>query len=99
MVRLLILVLLLSGLTGQAVERDKAAHFGASYALQTWTYGFSRKAFRLNKTEALIFSVFTSLIVTTAVEYMPGQTFDVGDIKANALGIGASVLTIKMFDF
>lgn len=97
--KLIIVIALCVGLTGQAIERDKAAHFGVSYALQTWMYGFSRKAFRLNKTEALIFSVFTTLTVTTAVEYLPGQTFDTGDIKANALGIGASVGTILMFDF
>jgi len=97
--KLAIVIALCVGLTGQAIERDKAAHFGVSYALQTWGYGFSKKALRLNKTEALIFSVFTVLIVTTAVEYMPGNTFDSKDILANGIGVGAASATILMFDF
>jgi len=96
--KLLVIAALCAGLTAQA-ETDKAAHFGVSYALQTWGYGFSKKALRLSKTEAIIFSVFTSLIVTTAVEYMPGNRFDGRDILANTLGIGAATGTILMFDF
>jgi hypothetical protein len=82
-----------------AIERDKAAHFGVSYALQTGMYGLSKKAFRLKRDEALIFSIVTSLLVTTAVEYMPGNQFDTKDILANGLGIGAASATILMFDF
>lgn len=97
--KLVMLIALCVSLNSQAIERDKAAHFGVSYALQTWGYGFSKKALRLSKTEAIIFSVFTSLIVTTAVEYMPGNQFDGRDILANTLGIGAATGTILMFDF
>ena len=82
-----------------AIERDKAAHFGVSYALQTGMYGLSKKAFRLKRDEALVFSIVTTLLVTTAVEYMPGNQFDSKDILANGLGIGAASATILMFDF
>lgn len=96
--KLLMIAALCAGLTARA-ETDKLAHFGVSYALQTWTYGFSKKALRLTKTEAMIFSVFTSLIVTTAAEYTYGNRFDGRDILANSLGIGAASATILMFDF
>lgn len=102
MVRLIIIALLLNGLTAKAeMETDKVAHFGVSYALQTGMYGFSRKALRLDKTDALIFSMFTVALITTAAEYMggPQSRVDGGDIKANLLGVGASALTIRMFDF
>lgn len=99
MARLAILITLFAALNGQAMERDKITHFAASYALQTWMYGFSKKALRLKKGEAMLFSAFTSLIVTTAVEYMPGNQFDSKDILSNSLGIGAASLTVIMFDF
>ncbi|NBW11480.1 MAG: hypothetical protein EBR82_25965 [Caulobacteraceae bacterium] len=97
--KLLIIAALCVGLTAQAVETDKAAHFGVSYAFQTWMYGFSKKAFRLKKTDAIILATFTTLIVTTAAEYMPGQTFDSKDILANGIGAATANITILMFDF
>lgn len=100
MVRLFIIALLLNGLTAKAeMETDKAAHFGVSYAIQSGMYGFSKKAFRLKKSEALIFAAFTTALITTAAEYMPGNTFDSKDILANGIGIGAASMTILMFDF
>lgn len=102
MVRLLIIALLLNGLTAQAdMETDKVAHFGVSYAIQTGLYGFSKRALRLNKKDALVFSIFTAALITTAAEYMggPQSPVDGGDIKANLLGIGAASITIHMFDF
>lgn len=98
MAKLVMVALLLGALTAQA-ETDKVAHFGVSYALQTGMYGLSKKAFRLNKTEALIFSIFTTALITTAAEYMPGNKFDSRDILANGIGIGAASATILMFDF
>lgn len=101
MKRLTIIVMLLGLTNSHALETDKAAHFGISYAFQTTTYGFSRKALRLDKTDAMVFSVFTSILLTTAAEYMggSGSHFDGGDIKANVLGVGAASATILMFDF
>lgn len=97
--KLVIVIALCVGLTSQATETDKVAHFGVSYAAQSWMYGFSKKALRLNKTEALIFAAFTTLVITTAVEYMPGNKFDSKDILANGIGVGAASATILMFDF
>lgn len=102
MVRLIVIALLLNGLTAKAeVETDKAAHFGVSYAAHTLVYGLSKKAFRMKRTDALIFSLFTTILVTTAAEYMggPKSRVDGGDIKANILGSALSAGTILMFDF
>lgn len=97
LVTILMLILFTSG--AFATETDKVAHFGVSYALQSGLYGFSKKAFRLNKTDAIIFSMFTTMLVTTAAEYMPGQTFDSKDILANGIGATTATATILMFDF
>lgn len=97
MVKLIILLLLCISLTSRA--DDKAAHFGAAYALQTFGYGFSKKALRLNHTDALIFSAFSVFVFSTALEYMPGNRFHSKDILANGIGIGAASATILMFDF
>lgn len=101
MKKLILIIAICLGMEARAVETDKAAHFGISYAFQTFTYGFSRKAFRLDKTDAMVFSIFTSIVLTTAAEYMggPESRFDGNDIKANVLGIGAASGTILMFDF
>jgi hypothetical protein len=96
--KLLIIALLLGAFTARA-ETDKVAHFGVSYAIQTGMYGLSRKAFRLSKGEALVFSLFTTMLFTTAAEYMPGNQFDGKDILANGLGAVTASATILMFDF
>jgi len=96
---LIISIVLAISSSVSAMERDKAAHFGVSYALQTGLYGLSKKAFRLSKNDALLFSIFASVLITTSVEYMPGNNFDSKDILANGLGIGAASATILMFDF
>lgn len=85
--------------SGAFAETDKVAHFGVSYALQTGMYGISKKALRLSKGEAIVFSLFATMLVTTAAEYMPGNKFDSKDILANGLGAGAATATILMFDF
>ena len=79
-------------------DTDSAAHFGVSYAAQTFMYGFARKGLRLTKTEALIFSAFTVLVLTTAKEYTD-PFVDGRDIKHNAIGIATASATILMFDF
>ncbi len=97
--RYILIVALLLGVSTSRADTDKAAHFGASYALQTGMYGLSKKAFRLSKGEALLFSIFATALITTSIEYMPGNNFDSRDILANGLGIGAASATILMFDF
>ena len=97
MKRLAILLMLFASLS--KAETDKVAHFGVSYALQTGMYGISKKALRLSKGEAIVFSLFATMLVTTAAEYMPGQKFDGKDILANGLGATTATATILMFDF
>jgi len=99
--KLLILFILGFVSSGFAVETDKAAHFGISYAFNTGMYGLSKKAFRLKQKDAMIFAAFTTIVLSTAAEYMggPGSRVDGGDIKANILGTAASSVTILMFDF
>jgi hypothetical protein len=99
MKKLIIILGIITLCSGAFAETDKVAHFGVSYALQTGMYGLSKKAFRLEKNEALLFSIFATMLVTTAAEYMPGQKFDKRDILANGLGVGAASATILMFDF
>lgn len=99
MKNLMKVILAITLCSGAFAETDKVAHFGVSYALQMGTYGIAKKALRLDPDEALLFSIFTTMLVTTAAEYMPGQRFDGKDILANGLGVGAAAITIKMFDF
>ena len=91
------LLLALFSLPARA-DTDKAAHFGVAYAAQSLTYGFAKKAFRLNRTEALIFSAFTVLVVSTAKE-VTDRKFDAGDVRANMLGIATASATVLIFDF
>jgi hypothetical protein len=101
MKKLLLLIAIVLSAESGATETDKVAHFGVSYALQTGMYGLSKKAFRLKRDEALVFSIVTTLLVTSAAEYMggPNSKVDGKDILANGLGIGAASATILMFDF
>lgn len=79
-------------------DTDSFAHFGVAYAAQSFTYGFAKKALRLTKAEALVFSAFTTFVLTTAKEYTDVRV-DGRDIKHNAIGIAAASVTILMFDF
>lgn len=97
MKKLIILALLLTQ-TSQAIETDKAAHFGISYAANTFAYGWYKNAFRMDKKTSKIFAAFTTIMFTTAAEYMDSRV-DGGDIAANVLGTAASTGTILMFDF
>lgn len=79
-------------------DTDSVAHFGVSYAAQTFTYGLAKRALRLDGADALIFSIFTTMLITTAKECLDTKA-DGRDIKHNALGVLAASATIVMFDF
>lgn len=83
----------------QAESVDKAAHFGVSYALQTWSYGFSRKGLRLPRTQAHVFAFALTAFAGLAWEVAGSGRPDPADVLANTLGSGAAMLTIEMFDF
>lgn len=93
----LIIVFMIASCISRA-DTDKVAHFGTSYALQTVTYGFYRKAFRMEKKPALIFATFATILIGVAKEYTD-RKIDGGDIGANVLGSAAATGTILMFDF
>lgn len=101
MKKLLLIALLLST-TSMAIETDKAAHIGTSYALQTAVYGIAHKGFRMDQVDAIVFSAATVFLVGFTKEMIDGgktRKVDVGDIGANVAGQALSIGTILMFDF
>lgn len=97
-----VLYLLLTCVPGFGLETDKAAHLGTSYAIQTATYGLAKKAFRMKRTDAVIFSAFATFLIGFTKEVLDSGKYgklDAGDIAANALGQGLAVGTIFMFEF
>lgn len=77
---------------------DKAAHLGVSYAINTISYGLVKGAFRLDRTQALVVSAFTTLLVGAVKESMD-RDFDAGDMGHNILGTALSVGTVLVFEF
>ena len=83
-----------------------AAHVGASYAINTFTYGLARKGFHFEKTDSLIFAAFTTLVVgamwkvleSNSLQPINGSDFKTSMFR-NALGTGLSAGTMIMFDF
>lgn len=95
-------ILLLLSTQCFAIETDKAAHIGTSYAIQTASYGLAKKAFKMDQTNAIIFSAFTTFMVGFTKEMMDaGKTrrLDMGDLGANVAGQALSIGTVLMFDF
>lgn len=98
----LVIAALLFALPAMAIETDKAAHLGTSYALQTFTYGMAHKAFKMDKIDSIVFSTVTVFMVGFTKEMLDGgktRKVDLGDIGANAAGQALSIGTILMFDF
>jgi len=99
--RVLILATLLCS-TSYAIEPDKVNHFAAVYAIQTVSYGISSHAFRMERTDALVFSAaVTSMVWFTKEMFDAGKTrrLDGGDILANVAGQAAAIGTVFVFDF
>lgn len=78
------------------------AHFGGSYAISMFAYGFYEKALRVNRLQSFIFSAFLTTLIGISYKYMEG----VGPIQGlgqavlwNTAGIAAAGITIKVFDF
>jgi len=77
-------------------------HIGISYAIQTFNYGFAKKALRFDTVDSFIFSLFMTTAITTmygVMETGPGQPFPTHDLGTNALGAVLSVGTCLFFDF
>jgi hypothetical protein len=93
---------------GRACHADSYAtthdwdHFGTSFAVQTVTYGLSKKAFRMSRTDALIFSFVATTMITTMYQIvaMPQNTaIDGHTLLMNTLGSAAAVGTCIAFEF
>jgi hypothetical protein len=103
----LILLCLLSTINYKpcyALESDKAAHLGISYALNTAFYGFNKKALKMDTKNALLFSAFTTLALGFTKEMMDAvergdERFDSHDFFYDVLGTGLSVGTCLVFEF
>ena len=82
-----------------------AAHFGVSYAINTMCYGLFRKGAKWDRFDSLLWCGVATLAVgmaykmaeTTADGQLPKNTGTA--MFRNALGVGASAVTVLVFDF
>lgn len=81
------------------------AHFGASYALNHLFYTINRKGFQMDKGNALVFSIFTTLAIGFTYKYMEAMSQPVGTnvgpdmLRAmvwNSAGIVGSTFVIEL---
>lgn len=109
MMKYLLLLTLALGVINQACADDAdahfAAHFGMSYAINTFSYGLAKEALRMDKTDAIIFSVGLTLMAGAIYKFMEltpdgqGSSTIPKAMLYNALGSGAFVATSYMFKF
>lgn len=100
-------VLILPCGTARAIEEDKVAHFGMSYALTVGGYIFAKNVFHLKEQEkfkALLFAVslsFTVGVVKEAIDAIRCNSWklDGADLRADALGNLSGALTLWIVDF
>lgn len=96
MKKLLIILMLLSSVV--RADNNDTLHFTAGYTLQTFMYGMSKKALRLETHEAIIFSFVTVGflgLVKEATDRKPSGN----DLFYNTVGQASSIGTCLMFDF
>lgn len=74
-------------------------HIGMSFVVQTASYGFFRKALKMKKEEAILFSLVTSTMVTSIYSLQNNSNTLGRDIGMNFLGAALSVGTCLVFDF
>lgn len=79
-----------------------AAHFGMSYAINTFVYGTMHKGLGCGVSESMFMSVLTTTLVGLTYKYVESNGPVQGLEKAvlwNGVGTVGSILTIKMFEF
>ncbi len=103
---LLLLVILLSSLSVRADEHDDFVHFtahaGASFAINTAVYAFNKRALGLERTDNLIFSAVSTLMVGTVYKLLERSASDQSILNStlqNSVGIGFSMVVIEFGDF
>lgn len=110
MLKLFLLLVLVGFSAPKKALADEAgahfmAHFGGSYMINTISYGFYRRAFRMDATSAMIASSCTTLLIGFTYKYM--QAMEEGQMPANTGkamlqnlgGVAASNVSIFMFKF
>lgn len=78
---------------------DKYAHFGVAYAANTIAYALIKPSFCMKN--ELCAHIMAAMIVGTASMWweMDSGVVDYNDLKADAFGIGASILTIRLIEY
>lgn len=94
-----LLIVLLFTTHSYALELDKVAHFGISYAIQTGMYGLVKTSTKLDKPKAVLLSFALTVVATSMKEFLIDKRADPRDIQANALGALSASATILVFDF
>lgn len=104
-VRYLILLLLLiprASLSDDYESTHRWDHIGTTYAVQMFTYGFYKEAFKLERPAATVFSTLTTFALTFTYSYftaMQTGQLQYRDLASNGIGQAAAVGTIFMFSF
>lgn len=77
------------------------AHIGASYALNTFLYGFNKRALTLSGGDAIIFSSFETFLIGMSYEWLTlNSTLHINKaLGQNALGIIFSTGSIVIWRF
>lgn len=108
MVFLMVMCMVNSNLFAEADEQGmhNSAHLGVSYAINTFAYGISTRAFHFDRTDALIFSAVITLVGGMAYKVLADADSDPNfgtslkqSMLWNSLGVGLSAGTILMFNF
>jgi hypothetical protein len=94
-------VYLLFCVNAQALDTDKAAHFGMSFAINTVSYGVFNKTLGIAVVPAILLSMSTTILIGVVKEQLDKSTtgFNGNDLLADSLGSAASSITILTFGF
>ncbi len=108
MKKLSLIILLLSRLSladsifniSPGSDERNAAHFGMSFAINTFTYALNRKALRMTPLQAFIFSACITTAIGVTYKMMEPGTISYGELNHallwNSIGIGVSGMTINL---
>lgn len=108
LLKVLSIVTLLSlAAPSHAIDPDKVQHFAVSAGINVGLYLLLGAILHLpkqDKRDALPMSIFMTLCIGFGKEWgdtisSPGSKFDMGDMGANAAGVGASSLGILLLNF
>lgn len=81
------------------LQQDKAAHFGIAYAANTLAYSLITPSFCLNN--PVCGHIMAAMVVGIASVWWEVESgkVDPADLRADAIGIGASILTIRLIEY